>query len=416
MLSIGLPPPIRTPTPSFRATSRSAIRIAGLHTEVERVARGLLALGVEPGDRVGIWSPNCAEWLILQYAAAKVGAILVNVNPAYRLRELEYALRQSGVSVLIPARRFRNTDYVAMLTELAAGAAHVGRAAAERREASGAAHGRVPRPGWRARRAVVDDRSRRGDGVPGSALLERESPLQFDSRSTSSTRRARPARRRGRRSRITTSSTTATSSASASRYTPRDRVCLPVPFYHCFGCVLGNLAALTHGSAIVLPAESFEAEACLRTVQDERCTALYGVPTMFIAQLEHPSFGSYRLDSLRTGIMAGAPCPIEIMRQVIDRMHMPEVTICYGMTETSPVSFQSRWTTTRDAGRDDRADPSSPRMQDRRSRDGSVVPAGEPGELCTRGYSVMLGYWNDRRRDRQPRSTRRAGCTPAISR
>src|SRR2546426_677166 len=275
-----------------------------LHAEVERYARGLLALGVERGDRVGIWGPNSAEWLVTQYATAKIGAILVNINPAYRLRELDYALNQSGVATLVMSPRFRATDYVAMLSELAP------ELAARRRELASAR--------------------------------------------------------------------------------------LPDPFYHCFGCVLGNLAALTHASAIVLPAESFEAESCLEAVQDERCTSLYGVPTMFIAELEHPAFSRYELSSLRTGIMAGAPCPVEIMRQVIDRMHMPEVTICYGMTETSPVSFQT--------ASDDRLEHRvstvgriHPHVECKivDHETGVVVPRGHPGELCTRGYSVMLGYWGD---------------------
>jgi fatty-acyl-CoA synthase len=369
---------------------------AALRVEVDRIARGLVALGVEPGDRVGIWSPNCAEWLTLQYAAAKAGAILVNVNPAYRLRELEYALRQSGVSVLVLARRFRNTDYVELLTELAP----------ELRTSSSTSLGvqRLPalrtvvylgedsHPGglsWPSLRA-------RGNDVPASAVVERGSRLQFDAAVNIQ---------------YTSGTTGAPKGATLShhnilnngffigerlRYTPRDRVCLPVPFYHCFGCVLGNLAALTHGSAVVLPGDTFDPEACLRTVQDERCTSLYGVPTMFIAELEHPSFGRYRLDSLRTGIMAGAPCPIEIMRQVIERMHMSEVTICYGMTETSPVSFQSEVTDDLET-RVSTIGSILPQLECKiiDPATGAVVPRGEPGELCTRGYSVMLGYWDD---------------------
>jgi fatty-acyl-CoA synthase len=368
----------------------------GLRREVERIARGLLALGVEPGDRVGIWSPNCAEWLILQYAAAKAGAILVNVNPAYRLRELEYALRQSGVSVLVLARRFRNADYVELLTELAP----------ELRTSDSTPLNAQRLPALRTVVYLGPDGSpgglswaslgARGDGVPAAALVERESRLQFDSAVNIQ---------------YTSGTTGAPKGATLShhnilnngyfigerlRYTPRDRVCLPVPFYHCFGSVLGNLAALTHGSAIVLPGESFDADACLRTVQDERCTSLYGVPTMFIAELEHPSFGRYRLDSLRTGIMAGAPCPIEIMRQVIDRMHMSEVTICYGMTETSPVSFQSEVNDDLET-RVSTIGSIHPHLECKivDPATGAIVPRGEPGELCTRGYSVMLGYWND---------------------
>ena len=369
---------------------------AELRTEVERIARGLLAVGVEPGDRVGIWSPNCAEWLILQYAAAKAGAILVNVNPAYRLRELEYALRQSGVSVLVLARRFRTTDYVELLTEIAPELRSSGAASlsAQRLPALRTVVylGQEGNPGGLSWASLAV----RGDGVPASALVERESRLQFDSAVNIQ---------------FTSGTTGAPKGATLShhnilnngffigerlRYTPRDRVCLPVPFYHCFGCVLGNLAALTHGSAIVLPGEGFDAEACLRAVQDERCTSLYGVPTMFIAELEHPSFGHYRLDSLRTGIMAGAPCPIEIMRQVIERMHMSEVTICYGMTETSPVSFQSEVSDDLET-RVSTIGSVLPHLECKivDPATGEVVPRGQPGELCTRGYSVMLGYWDD---------------------
>jgi len=354
-----------------------------LHREAERIACGLLALGVEPGDRVGIWSPNCAEWLIAQYALAKVGAMTVNINPAYRLRELEYALQQSGVSILIAARRFRDGDYVAMLNELA--------------------------PKLPSLRTVVylgPDREQggitwhelavQGESVRESRLRERESALQFDDSINIQ---------------YTSGTTGAPKGATLShhnilnngffvgerlRYTTNDRICLPVPFYHCFGCVLGSLAALTHGSAIVLPAESFDAEACLRAVEEERCTSLYGVPTMFIAQLEHPAFSQYGIDSLRTGIMAGAPCPIDVMRQVTERMHMPEVTICYGMTETSPVSFQSSVDDPLEA-RVATVGTVHPHIECKivDPRTGAAVPRGEPGELCTRGYSVMLGYWND---------------------
>ena len=354
-----------------------------LHREAERIACGLLALGVEPGDRVGIWSPNCAEWLIAQYALAKVGAMTVNINPAYRLRELEYALQQSGVSILIAARRFRDGDYVAMLNELA--------------------------PKLPSLRTVVylgPDREQggitwhelavQGESVRESRLRERESALQFDDsiniQYTSGTTGAPKGATLSHHSILNNGFFV----GERLRYTTNDRICLPVPFYHCFGCVLGSLAALTHGSAIVLPAESFDAEACLRAVQEERCTSLYGVPTMFIAQLEHPAFSRYRIDSLRTGIMAGAPCPIDVMRQVTERMHMPEVTICYGMTETSPVSFQSSADDPLEA-RVATVGTVHPHIECKivDPRTGAAVPRGEPGELCTRGYSVMLGYWND---------------------
>jgi len=367
-----------------------------LRVEVERIARGLVALGVERGDRVGIWSPNCAEWLIAQYAVAKAGAILVNINPAYRRRELEYALVQSGVSVLITARGFRNTDYVAMLTALApelqapaSSRCRLERLPALRTVVYLGADGEPGGISWQALGA-------RGDTVPDAHLREREAALQFDD----------PVNIQ-----YTSGTTGAPKGATLShhnilnngffigerlRYTSRDRICLPVPFYHCFGCVLGSLAALTHGSAIVLPAESFEADSCLRAVQDERCTALYGVPTMFIAQLEHAGFAEYRLDSLRTGIMAGAPCPVEVMRQVIVRMHMREVTIAYGMTETSPVSFQSAVDDALEA-RVGTIGTIHPHLECKivEPQTGAIVARGTPGELCARGYAVMLGYWND---------------------
>jgi fatty-acyl-CoA synthase len=355
-----------------------------LHTEVERVARGLLALGVSRGDRVGIWSANCAEWVITQYAAAKAGAILVNINPAYRLRELEYALVQSGVSVLIAARRFRNTDYVAMLTELSPA-----RLPSLQALVYLGSHGHSGELNWESLREL-------GDTVEPSRLRDREAALQFDD----------PANIQ-----YTSGTTGAPKGATLShhnilnngffvgervRYTASDRICLPVPFYHCFGCVLGSLAALTHGSAVVLPAESFDAESCLRAVQEERCTSLYGVPTMFIAQLGHPACSTYRLDSLRTGIMAGAPCPVEVMRQVIERLRMSQVTIAYGMTETSPVSFQSVVDDPLDA-RVSTIGTIHPHLECKiiDPLTGATVPRGEPGELCARGYAVMLGYWND---------------------
>jgi fatty-acyl-CoA synthase len=355
-----------------------------LHSEVERVARALLALDIERGDRVGIWSPNCAEWLITQYAVAKAGGILVNVNPAYRLRELEYALRQSEVSVLIAARRFRNADYVSMLRELKADRLPSLRTLVYLGE------------GIEPDASSWHDLCALGDTVELARLREREAELQFDD----------PVNIQ-----YTSGTTGAPKGATLShhnilnngffigervRYTADDRICLPVPFYHCFGCVLGSLAALSHGSALVLPAESFDAESCLRAVQEERCTSLYGVPTMFIAQLDHPSFPGYRLDTLRTGIMAGAPCPVAVMRQVIDRMNMPEVTIAYGMTETSPVSFQSVVDDPLEA-RVSTIGTIHPHLESKivDPQTGATVPRGEPGELCTRGYAVMLGYWND---------------------
>ena len=354
-----------------------------LHHDVEIVARGLMALGIDRGDRVGVWSPNCAEWLIAQHALAKAGAIMVNVNPAYRARELEHALAQSGVSVLISARGFRSTNYREMIEAL--------------------------RPKLTALRTVIyigteqlpealrwQDLMTGADAVPVRDLRARERSLQFDDPVSIQ---------------YTSGTTGSPKGATLShhnilnngffigerlKYSPSDRICLPVPFYHCFGCVIGSLAALTHASAIVLPSETFDAKACLRAVQEERCTSLYGVPTMFIAELDHPVFSEYRLDTLRTGVMAGAPCPVEVMRQVIERMYMRDVTICYGMTETSPVSFQS-YVNDRVETRVGTVGAVHPHVECKiiDPATGQVVPRGQAGELCTRGYLVMLGYWNN---------------------
>ena len=370
---------------------------ADLRREADRVARALMGLGVERGDRVGIWSANRSEWLITQYAAAKAGAVLVNLNPAYRLRELEYALAQSGISVLISARGFRQTDYVEMLVRLMPDLAAT-------RPGDPIASERLPA----LRRLVyLGEESRPGglgwseflrlaDAVASSELEARAAALQFDDpiniQYTSGT---------------TGSPKGATLShhnilnngyfvGEVLRYTEADRICLPVPFYHCFGCVLGNMAAVTHGSAIVITGESFDAEATLRAIDVEGCTSIYGVPTMFIAQLQHPSFNDVRLTTLRTGIMAGAPCPIDVMRQVIERMHVPEVTICYGMTETSPVSFQSEVDDPIEL-RVSTVGRVLPHLECKivDPETGATVPRGVKGELCTRGYAVMLGYWND---------------------
>ena len=367
----------------------------GLLHEVNRAARALLHLGVERGDRVGIWSPNSVEWVITQFAAAKVGAILVNINPSYQLRELEYALNQSAVKILITARVFRKSHYVEMLTalmpELTANRRHL---SADR--VPGLRHliylGAESSPGGTAWGEFIES----GDAVELSELAARERVLQFDDPINIQ---------------YTSGTTGAPKGATLShhnilnngyfvgevlKYTEADRICVPVPFYHCFGCVMGNLAAVTHGAAVVVPAESFDAEATLRAIETHRCTSIYGVPTMFIAQLEHPSFETFRLDSLRTGIMAGAPCPIEVMKQVIDRMHVSEITICYGMTETSPVSFQSAVDDPIEA-RVSTVGRVHPHIESKivDPATGEIVPRGTVGELCTRGYSVMLGYWEN---------------------
>jgi fatty-acyl-CoA synthase len=354
-----------------------------LRDEADRAARALVALGVQRGDRVGIWSGNRAEWMITQYAAAKAGAILVNINPAYRLRELEYALRHSGVSVLITARGFRSTDYVEILLKLVPqlpGLRHVVYLSSE------AQWGGIA---W-ADFLELANRIEAGELEAREAALQFDDPvnIQYTSGTTGSPKGA------------TLSHHNILNNGyfvgEVLRYTARDRICVPVPFYHCFGCVLANMAAVTHGCAVVIPGESFDPDATLRAIEAERCTSIYGVPTMFIAQLNHPRFGSIELDTLRTGIMAGAPCPIEVMRQVIGRMHVPEVTICYGMTETSPVSFQSRIDDPIEV-RVSTVGHVLPYLESKivNPDSGATVSRGTPGELCTRGYAVMLGYWND---------------------
>ncbi len=356
---------------------------AELHAEAERVARALMALGVRAGDRVGIWSPNRAEWVVTQYGAAKAGAILVNVNPAYKTQELGFILDRAGVSVLVSARAFRSTDYLAMLEQV-------------RPDLPGLRHvvllGESPEP-WA---TSWDAFLARADETPLEDLREREATLDFDDpiniQYTSGTT--------GQPKGATLSHHNILNNGffvgERERLGPSDRICVPVPFYHCFGMVMGNLAALTHGSCVVIPSESFDAGACLAAVQEERCTALYGVPTMFIAELDHAGFHTFDLTSLRTGIMAGSPCPVEVMKQVVDRMHMTEVTICYGMTETSPVSFQSLPDDDLDL-RVSTVGAIHPHVEAKivDPVTGWTIPRGEPGELCTRGYLVMLGYWND---------------------
>ena len=358
------------PHQGYRATYRQ------LWDQVSLVARGLIARGVVQGDRVGIWSPNRFEWVVTQFATARVGAVLVNINPAYRTTELEYALRQSGVSFLMLARGFRQTDYVRMLGDVEASCPDL-------REAL------VLEDGW-------DALLREGAGVADEALAAVEAGLQADDpiniQYTSGTT--------GFPKGATLSHHNILNNGffvgEAVRYTPADRVCIPVPFYHCFGMVLGNLACTTHGSCIVVPGEGFEPEAVLRITEAERCTSLYGVPTMFIAELEHPSFEQFDLTRLRTGIMAGSPCPVEVMKKVQSRMNMREVTICYGMTETSPVSTQSALDDPLDkrVGTVGRVHPHvEVKVVDPDT--GRCVERGASGELCTRGYSVMLGYWDN---------------------
>lgn len=343
---------------------------------VQQAARGLVALGVQKGERIGIWSPNRYEWVVVQYATARIGAILVNINPAYRAHELEYVLNQAGISGLLLARGFRQIAYVPMLDEV---------------------RSRCPQLKWS---MVIDDDwerlKRMGDAVPVAEVEKREAGLQFDDainiQYTSGTT--------GFPKGATLSHHNILNNGyfvgRACRYTERDRVCIPVPFYHCFGMVLGNLACTSHGACMVVPAEAFDPLKVLEAIQAERCTALYGVPTMFIAELDHPRFADFDVSSLRTGIMAGAPCPIELMRQVVTRLHMPEVAIGYGMTETSPISTQSAVDDPleRRVSTVGRVQPHVEiKVVDPAS--GQIVPRGTAGEFCTRGYSVMIGYWNN---------------------
>jgi fatty-acyl-CoA synthase len=357
---------------------------AAMRQLTDRAACALAALGVEPGDRVGIWSTNTIEWLVAQFATPKIGAILVNINPAFRASEVDFVLRQSGVSVLLTLDRYKSSEYLAMIRALRA-------TLPDLREVVVIGAQSSLRPGERSWRAFLAE----ADAFPAAALRERAARMQCDEpiniQYTSGTT--------GWPKGATLSHHNVLNNGffigEGCRYTPADRVCIPVPFYHCFGMVLGNMACVTHGATIVIPAPTFAPAATLAAVARERCTALYGVPTMFIAELAEPDFARYDLSSLRTGIMAGSPCPVEVMKRVQAEMHMPEVTICYGMTETSPVSTQT--------GVDDPLEKRTttvgrvhPHIEVKIVDPlGQVVPRGVPGELCTRGYSVMLGYWND---------------------
>ncbi|GCB44915.1 AMP-binding protein [Streptomyces sp. NL15-2K] len=340
--------------------------------DVEELANALLAAGVAKGDRVGIWAVNCPEWVLVQYATARIGAIMVNINPAYRTHEVEYVLKQAGISLLFASLSHKSSDYRAMVDQV---------------------WGRCPQlrevvyfgdPSWE---ALI------GRGTPDSfsyADLSCDDPIniQYTSGTTGFPKGATLSHHNILNNGYFVGELLA--------YTEQDRICVPVPFYHCFGMVMGNLAATSHGACIVIPAPSFDPKATLEAVQQERCTSLYGVPTMFIAELNLPDFAAYDLSSLRTGIMAGSPCPVEVMKRVVAEMHMAEVSICYGMTETSPVSLQTRMDDdlehrTATVGRVlphievKVVDPAT----------GVTQPRGAAGELCTRGYSVMLGYWNE---------------------
>ena len=367
-----------------------------LQAACDLLARGLMACGIQKGERVGIWSPNYAEWVITQFATAKIGAILVNVNPAYRVHELEYALRQSGCRALIVAPPFKTTDFAALLREICP-------------ELEDSAPGRLSAARLPQLRTVIalGEQSLGGANtwqqvmamaheVSPDLLATRQRSLNFDDainiQYTSGTT--------GLPKGATLSHHSILNNGffigQRMRFTERDRLCIPVPFYHCFGMVLGNLACVTHGATMVLPAEVFDPRKTLEAVTAERCSALHGVPTMFIAELGLPDFDGYDLSSLRTGIMAGSPCPVDVMKQVRTKMGMEEITICYGMTETSPVSFQTMTTDSieKQVSTVGRVHPHV-ECKIINPESGAVVPRGEPGELLSRGYIVMLGYWED---------------------
>jgi fatty-acyl-CoA synthase len=369
---------------------------AALDARVDECAAGLLALGLEPGDRIGIWSPNNAEWAILQFASARVGIILVTINPAYRTAELAFVLNKVQCKALVLARSFKSSDYVAMLLELAP---ELHQATPGALEAASLPHlklciaiGSEPAPPGTMCFDAIDaaatptSRARR-DALAATRQFDEAINIQFTSGTTGAPKGA------------TLSHHNILNNGyfvgAGCGLRAGDRICIPVPLYHCFGMVMGNLAAITHGATMVYPAEGFDPRATLAAVAAESCTHLYGVPTMFIAELDHPDFASFDLSSLRGGIMAGTTCPIEVMSRVIERMNMRDITICYGMTETSPVSFQSA-----------PADPPSLRVATVGQvhphlevkiidPEGKIVPVGTQGEICTRGYSVMLGYWDE---------------------
>jgi len=368
-----------------------------LQEEVNRCARGLLKMGVTKGERVGIWSPNNAQWCITQFATAKIGAILVNINPSYRTHELEYALKQSATNTLILEGEFKQSQYAKIICELVP------------ELLTSTPQNLVSKKLPELKRVVCLDEDLATEGmytwsdlialhdqVTEAALSDIQKTLQFDDPINIQ---------------YTSGTTGAPKGATLSHHnilnngyfvaegmdlTDKDRVVIPVPLYHCFGMVMGNLGCITHGATMIYPSDGFDPEITLQTVAEEKATALYGVPTMFIAELEHPNFSQYDLSHLRTGTMAGSNCPIEVMKKVIDQMNMKDVTICYGMTETSPVSFQTRM----DAPLEKRVSTVGtihPHLEVKlvNPESGEVVERGEKGELCTRGYSVMLGYWNN---------------------
>lgn len=367
---------------------------AELKEKADAFAAGLLALGLRPGDRVGVWAPNCAEWTIAQFATARAGMIQVNINPAYRTHELEYTLRKVGVKALVCAASFKTSDYAAMVETLVPTVASSGEVRSDSLPAL--SHivkiGGDRRPGWLEFEEVAELRTDASERelVSLGASFEPNDPIniQFTSGTTGSPKGATLSHRNVLNN--------AYFVGLAMGLQEGDRLCIPVPLYHCFGMVMGNLACLVHGATMVYSSAGFDPLAVLETVEAERCTALHGVPTMFIAELEHPEFDRFDLSSLRTGIMAGSPCPVEVMRKVMSRMHMRDIGIAYGMTETSPVSFQTALDDSleRRVGTIGRVQPHL-EVKIVNPDTGEIVSRGQPGELCTRGYSVMLSYWGD---------------------
>lgn len=346
-----------------------------LWEQVEEVAKSLIAYGVKKGDRVGIWAPNRFEWVLVQFATPRVGAIMVNINPAYKASALKYALEQSKIGLLIASHYFRKTDYVEILNHVKPECKYPQRTVIMERD-------------W-------EKFIEAGKKITDAELAEREATLQFDDPINIQYTSGTTGYPKGATLTHHNILNNGFFIGERLRYTNKDRVCIPVPFYHCFGMVLANMACITHGACMVIPGETFDPDSTMATVQKEKCTSLYGVPTMFIAELEHPNFNNYNFSTLRTGIMAGSPCPIETMKQVQSKMNMTEVTVCYGMTETSPVSTQSECDDPL-VKRVSTVGKVHPHLEVKivNPDTGLVVPRGDQGELCTRGYSVMLGYWD----------------------
>jgi fatty-acyl-CoA synthase len=371
------------------------------HERVNRLAAGLQKLGLNPGDRIGIWSQNCAEWVLTQFATAKAGLVMVNINPAYRRSELEYVLDKVQCSALILAPSFKTSDYIAMLQDVAPEIHHSAPGALKSARLPHLRHvirlGSDNTPGMLNFDAVLESASpddlEQMERIAATLQFDDAVNIQFTSGTTGAPKGATLTHHNILNNGFFI--------GEAMRLTEKDRLCIPVPLYHCFGMVLGNLACVTHGAAMIYPGEGFDAKAVLDTVQSEKCTGLHGVPTMFIAILDHPDFASYDLSGLRTGIMAGSPCPIQVMTRVIEQMHMKEITIAYGMTETSPVSFQSSVDDPVDL-RVSTVGRVHPHLEVKIvDAEGRIVPRGEKGELLTRGYSVMLGYWGDEEKTRE---------------